>query len=129
MAKTRVFISFDYDHDSFLKEAIVGQSKLEDSPFELADGSIKEPLDGDWKAKASTKIRPVDCFVVLCGERMNTAACVSAKLKIAQAEDKPYFLLAGYRDKTNVKPTAALSTDKMYDWTWPNLKTLIGGAR
>jgi hypothetical protein len=129
VAKTRVFISFDYDHDSFLKEAIVGQSKLEDSPFELADWSIKEHLDGDWKAKATTKIRSVDLVVVLCGEHTNTAAGVSAELKIAQAEGKPYFLLAGYKDKTNVKPTAALATDKMYDWTWPNLKTLIGGAR
>lgn len=37
MAKTKVFISFDYDHDETLKEFLVGQSKLPDSPFELAD--------------------------------------------------------------------------------------------
>lgn len=129
MAKKRVFISFDYDHDNFLKVAIVGQAKLPDSPFELADWSIKEHLDGDWKAKATTKIRSVDLVVVLCGEHTNTAAGVSAELKIAQAVGKPYFLLAGYKDKTNVKPPAALATDKMYDWTWPNLKSLIGGAR
>src|SRR3546814_3953663 len=49
----------------------------------------------------------------------------SAELKIAHAEGKPYFLLAGYKDKTNVKPTAASATDKMYNWTWPNLKILI----
>ena len=37
MAKKRVFVSFDYDNDARLKDLLVGQSKLEDSPFELAD--------------------------------------------------------------------------------------------
>jgi len=41
MAKPKVFVSFDYDHDETLKEFLVGQSKLKDSPFELADWSIK----------------------------------------------------------------------------------------
>lgn len=129
MAKTRVFISFDYDHDSFLKEAIVGQSKLPDSPFELADWSIKEHIDGDWKAKATTRIRSVDQVAVICGLHTNTATGVSAELRIAQAEGKPYFLLGGYKDKANVKPTAAAVGDKMYDWTWSNLKLLIAGGR
>lgn len=129
MAKTRVFISFDYDHDAFLKEAIVGQAKLADSPFELADWSVKAHIDGDWKAKVVTRIRSVDIVAVICGLNTNTAVGVSAELKIAQAEGKPYFLLAGYKDQVNVKPTAALVADKMYDWTWPNLKLLIAGRR
>lgn len=129
MARTRVFISFDYDHDSFLKEAIVGQSRLSDRPFDLADWSIKEPIDGNWKVKATSRIRSVDQVVVICGLNTDTAAGVSAELKIAQAERKPYFLLAGYKDKANVKPVAASSADKMYTWTWPNLKLLISGGR
>lgn len=28
-----------------------------------------------------------------------------------------------------VKPTTAKSDDKIYDWTWNNLKILVGGAR
>jgi hypothetical protein len=47
MAKTKVFISFDFDNDETLKDFLVGQSKLEDSPFELADWSIKEALTGN----------------------------------------------------------------------------------
>ena len=50
-------------------------------------------------------------------------------MKISQDESVPYFLLKGYADKTCTKPTAAKSTDKLYNWTWPNLKTLIGGGR
>ena len=44
MAKTKVFISFDYDHDEILKTFLVGQAKNEDSPFYLADWSIKERM-------------------------------------------------------------------------------------
>ena len=129
MSKKRVFVSFDYDHDEFLKIAIVGQSKNQDSPFELADWSIKEHLTGDWKLKARTRIKSVDTVVVMCGEHTHTAAGVNAEMKIAQEEGVTYFLLKGYSDKTCTKPSSATSSDKLYNWTWPNLKTLIGGGR
>ena len=129
MAKKRVFISFDYDHDETLKTFLVGQSKNEDSPFELTDWSIKEPINGDWKAKARTRIKSVDVVAVICGLHTDTATGVSAEITIAQEEKVPYFLLAGYADKNCVKPKAAKSTDKLYKWTWENLKTLIGGGR
>jgi hypothetical protein len=129
MAKKRVFISFDYDHDVVLKEFLVGQAKLPDSPFELADWSIKEHIDEDWKGKARKRIRAVDVVAVICGLNTNTATGVSAEVTIAQDESKPYFLLAGYKDKTNVKPKAAKATDKLYKWTWENLKSLIEGGR
>ncbi len=129
MGKTRVFISFDYDHDDGLKVLLVGQSKNADSPFELADWSIKEAIDENWKAKARTRIKAVDVVVVICGEHTNTATGVSAELKIAQEENKAYFLLNGYSGRTCVKPLAAKSTDKIYKWSWPNLKALIGGSR
>lgn len=127
--KTRVFISFDYDHDETLKTFLVGQAKNEDSPFELADWSIKEHIDKNWKEKARQRIRAVDIVCVICGEHTNTAAGVSAELQIAQEEKKPYFLLWGYSSQRCVKPLSAKSDDKIYNWTWTNLKNLIGGAR
>lgn len=125
----RAFISFDYDHDEILKTFLVGQAKLPDSPFELADWSIKEHIDGNWRAKAASRIRAVDVVAIICGKHTNTAVGVSAEVQIAQAEGKPYFLLNGYKDVTCVKPTAALVTDKIYEWTWDNLKALIAGGR
>ncbi|CDZ66324.1 Hypothetical protein NGAL_HAMBI2605_46000 [Neorhizobium galegae bv. orientalis] len=127
--KKRVFISFDYDHDETLKTFLVGQAKLADSPFELADWSIKEHISEEWKKKARTRIKSVDVVAVICGLHTNTATGVSAEVKIAQEEVVPYFLLAGYSEKANVKPVAALSSDKLYKWTWDNLKSLIGGGR
>ena len=129
MAKTRVFISFDYDHDEILKTFLVGQAKLPDSPFELADWSIKEHIDGNWKAKALSRIRAVDVVAVICGRHTGTATGVSAELRIAQDEEKPYFLLNGYKDVACVKPAAAKATDKIYQWTWDNLKKLVVGDR
>ena len=129
MSKKRTFVSFDYDHDVNLKNLLVGQAKNEDSPFEITDMSIKETITEDWKKKARTRIKGCDVVVVICGEHTNTATGVSAELKIAQEEGVSYFLLKGYSDKTCVKPNAAKSDDKIYDWTWDNLKKLIGGAR
>ena len=129
MTRKRIFISFDYDHDTFLKEALVGQSKNEDSPFELADWSIKEHLTGNWKDKARARIRSIDIVVVICGEHTHTATGVAAELQIAREEGKPYFLLWGYDSKACTKPTTATPSENIYKWTWPNLKALIGGAR
>lgn len=129
MAKKRVFTSFDYDHDEDLRVMLVGQSKNEDSPFEMADWSVKEPMTGDWKEKVRARIKRCDLVVVICGEHTDAATGVSAELRIAQDEEIPYFLLHGRKDKTCKKPASAKSTDKIYKWTWENLKKLIGGER
>jgi len=128
-SKKRAFISFDYDHDLDLKTMLVGQAKHDDTPFDIADFSIKEHLSGDWKGKARTKIKGCDVVVVMCGEHTNTAKGVAAELEIAQEEGVRYFLLWGRSGKTCTKPTSAKSDDKMYEWTWDYLKKLINGSR
>jgi|SRR5450759_2463952 len=129
MAATRVFISFDFDHDEDLKNMLVGQAKYSDSPFSIADWSVKEPLTGDWKEKVRKRIRAVDVVSVICGHYTDTATGVAAEVEIAQEENIPYFLLAGRATGTNKKPKTAKSSDKIYKWTWENLKNLIGGGR
>lgn len=129
MAKTRAFISFDFDHDEDLRNLLVGQAKNEDSPFEIADRSLKEPLAGDWKKKIRERIKRVDQVIVICGEHTDSATGVSAELEITQEESIRYFLLWGRPDKTCVKPKSANASDKIYNWTWENLKNLLAGAR
>jgi hypothetical protein len=129
MAKKRVFISFDYDNDAGQKHLLVGQSKLPDSPFDLADWSSKEHLTGDWKAKIKAKLAYVDIVCVLCGRQMGSATGVAQELAMAKELGKDYFLLAAYAEGNMTKPGTATSADKVYNWTWPNLKTLIGGGR
>ena len=129
MAKKRSFISFDYDNDSDLKTLLVGQAKNPDSPFEITDMSIKEAIAQNWKDNARRRIKGCDVVIVICGEHTDTATGVSTELKIAQEENIPYFLLWGRSDEKCVKPKAAKTSDKIYKWTWNNLKQLIGGAR
>ena len=128
MAKTRVFISFDYDNDARQKDLLVGQSKHPDTNFELADWSSKEHIEGDWKAKIKAKLAYVDVICILCGKNMATATGVAHEVAIAQEIGKPYFFLSAYADGCS-KPATAKASDQLYKWTWDNLKSLIGGAR
>ncbi|MFE3760825.1 TIR domain-containing protein [Streptomyces sp. NPDC059104] len=127
MAK-RVFVSFDYDYDKTLKDFLIGQAKNPDSPFAVHDWSIKE-ASPDWKIKARARIRASDVVIVICGEHTDRAVGVAIELQIAQEEGIEYFLLNGYSGKTGKKPTTAKPGDSVYRWTWPHLKTLVGGGR
>lgn len=128
MAK-RAFISFDFDHDEDLRLLLAGQAKHPDSPFEFANWSVKDVMTGDWKEQVRARIRRTELTIVICGEWTHTAAGVATELRITREEAKPYFLLAGRAHKICTKPTTALPSDKVYKWTWDNLKALIAGAR
>jgi hypothetical protein len=107
----------------------VRQSRLEESPFEFADASVKDHLTGDWREKVKERISRADRVAVICGLHTDTATGVAAEVTIAQGLNKPYFLLAGYKDKTNQKPATSLAADKMCKWTWDNIMSLIAGHR
>lgn len=128
MTKSRVFISFDYDHDARVKDLLVGQARNPGSPFEIADWSIKRASPG-WEADARRRIRAAEVVVVLCGQQTHTATGVAQELSIALEEGIPYFLLAASANVICTKPTSALAADKLYRWTWDNLTALIGGSR
>lgn len=123
---TAVFVSFDYDNDARLKDLLVGQAQHSDTPFTIADWSVKTASAG-WKEDARTRIRRAEQVIVLCGRNMASATGVNVEIELARSEGTPYFLLAGYDDST--RPAGALSTDKLYKWTWDNLKALIAGSR
>ena len=126
---TRVFISFDYDNDRELPDTLIGQAKQQNSPFSIADYSLKEPLTEKWRDEVRNRIRRADLTIVICGECTDTAKGVAAELAITREEQKPYFLLRGHPHRDCKKPATALRTDKIYKWTWDNLKVLIEGGR
>lgn len=126
-SKKRLFVSFDYDHDETIKMFLINQAKLPDSPFDVTDASVKEHLTGDWQAKVKSRINNADVVCVLCGKTTHTASGVAIEYALAKGL-KPTFLLQGYKDGGCTKPKGA-DAEKMYDWTWDNLKTLIHGGR
>ena len=129
MATKRAFISFDFDHDENLRNLLVGQAKNPDSPFSIADWSVSEPMTGNWREKVRDRIHRTHLTIVICGAHTRTATGVAAELNITREEKKPYFLLGGRPNKTCTKPVTAYPSDKIYKWTWENLKKLIAGSR
>ncbi len=125
MTAKRAFISFDFDHDDDLRNALVGQAKYPNSPFEIVDASVRTHLRGDWEKQVRNRIRSADLVIVICGERTHTAEGVAIEVRIAQEEGKAYFLLRGHKDRVCAKPTTARNDDEIHEWTWDNLRKQI----
>jgi len=93
MAKKRVFVSFDFDNDKVLKDFIIGQARLPDSPFQVSDHSLKEAApQRDWEAKARAAIRRADKFVVMLGPKTRYAPGVRKEVAMAKSLGKPRSL-------------------------------------
>lgn len=111
MAKVRCFISFDYDNDLDLKNLLVGQSKNDDSPFEISDWSIKE-ASPTWQKEARDRIKKSDQVIVICGQHTDTATGVAKELSIAQEEGKSYFYLLDVQMvRTRNRPQQKVATN------------------
>lgn len=127
MDKKKVFISFDYDNDAFLRDSLVGQSKLEDSPFEIEDWSVKEPWDEKkWKEKCLSKIKRTDLVIVMVGPKTHQCSGVKAEIQMAREAKVPVVGVQGYKDKVCPEPAGL---DGYYNWTWSNIKGLVHGDR
>ena len=124
MAKKRVFISFDFDNDKKLKDFVVGQSRLPDSPFEIIDTSLKEaaPMK-TWEDKARAAIKRSDIVLVMVGPQTYRAPGVLKEVGMARQETKPIVQIIGYKDG-NYTPIP--NAGRLYSWNWENLKKLMG---
>ena len=120
MAKTKVFLSYDYEHDLDMKDNLIAQSKRQDSPFSINDLSLSEKIS-DWQQKARTSIQACDIFVVLLGDYTHQASGVRREVKIARQIDKRRFQL---RERgTQPKPLEGAGT--VVAWKWKNLKKYL----
>jgi hypothetical protein len=116
MAKKRVFVSFDFDNDKVLKDFIIGQSRLPDSPFEVIDHSLKEAApERDWLDEARRAIRRSELVIV-------KASGVLKEVNVAREEEKPIVQIIGYKDGDY---TAVPNGGRLHRWNWENLKKLL----
>ncbi|MCA8425834.1 TIR domain-containing protein [Burkholderia seminalis] len=124
MAKTRVFVSFDFDNDRVLKDFILGQAKLGDSPFEVIDHSLKEAApERDWEKKARAAISSADIVVVMVGPKTHKAQGVLKEVAMAREAGVKIVQVIGYKDGDY---TAVPDAGRLYAWNWENLKKLLG---
>jgi hypothetical protein len=117
MSKIQVFVSFDIEHDTELYELFLAQSRSSGSGFAVSGGSERLSATDIWSERVRRRIREADQVIVLCGEHTDGSARVSAELRIAQEERKPYFLLWGRREIMCTKPIGAKPAEGMYSWT------------
>ncbi|TAJ80101.1 hypothetical protein EPO44_18890 [bacterium] len=121
--KKRVFVSFDFDNDKSLKDFIIGQSKNPDSPFEVADWSMKEAApQRSWEDEARERINRSDVVIVMVGNSTHKAAGVLKEVKMARQAEKPIYQIIGYRDSN---PTPVPDAGRLLLWNWDNLKKLF----
>jgi hypothetical protein len=121
--KTRVFVSFDFDHDAHLARLIAGQAKLKDSPFEIADWSLKEAAPAlTWQIQAEWKIKRANVVLVLVGKHTHKAPGVLKEVAIAKRNKIRIVSVNGYSG-TVVTPVPGAG--RPFKWTWPNLKLLL----
>jgi hypothetical protein len=124
MAKKKVFVSFDFDNDKALKDFIIGQAKLEDSPFEVSDHSLKEEApQAEWQKRAHAAIKRAEVFIVMLGSKTRYAPGVLKEVKMASDLEKQRFQIIGYKDGS--EDWAVPNAGKTYRWNWDNLKRLL----
>src|SRR5258708_4273460 len=120
MAKTKVFVSFDFDNDRALRDFIIGQAKLPDSPFQVSDHSLKEAApQKDWERKAHAAISRADKFIVMLGPKTRRAPGVKKEVAMANSLRKTRFQIIGY--KGGSRDWAVPEAGRTYIWDWDNL--------
>jgi hypothetical protein len=120
MAKTKVFLSYDYEHDLDMKNNLIAQSKLQDSPFAINDLSLKEKSH-DWQQRVRKSIEECDVFVVLLGKNTYLAMGVLRELKMAKQMGKKRFQLR----KKGTQPKELKAAGNVVAWKWKNLKKYL----
>lgn len=124
MAKKKVFISFDFDNDKVLKDFVIGQARLPDSPFEVEDWSMKEAApERNWEVEAEMRIRRSDAILVIVGNYTHRAPGVLKEVALANYHSKKICQMIGYRDSS---PTPVQNAGPLYSWEWNFLKNFLG---
>lgn len=125
--KKKVFISFDFDNDRFLRDSLIGQCKYNGTPFDMEDWSVKEPwIQSEWKESCLSKIRRCDLVIVMVGEKTYTCSGVKAEIEMAKEARVPVVGIKGYTNKDCPRPGGL---EGFYKWTWENVEKLVKGYR
>lgn len=120
----RLFVSFDFDHDKALKNFVIGQARLPDSPFSVVDLSLKEAApEPTWEDKARVAIDRSEIVMVMLGPYTAKSQGVIKEIAMARELGKPIFQMIGYQ--TGGAHWAVPNAGRVYAWNWQNLKNLL----
>lgn len=110
MAKKRIFISYDYDHDKHYKNLLVAWDKNKEFDFSFYDESVDVSVDSDdaamIKRVISARIRNSTHFLCIIGKHTHKSGWV--KWEIEKAIELEKKLVAVKTDSSNTSPSAIL---------------------
>ena len=90
--------------------------------WEKAESKIIKETVNTVISKSGISTNEIDC--IFAGDLLNQ--CISSCFGLRE-ENIPFFCLCGRSDKRCVMPKGVRYSDKMYNWTWDNLKALFAG--
>ncbi len=126
---TRVFISFDYEHDRGVAALLGGQLRR-GSRFQIQNWSMKEAAPQRlWKAEARQRINRSDVVLVVVGHQTYEAPGVLAEVAMARAARPPVPIrqMVGYKALTS--PRRVPNAGRLYRWGHDNLATVLAVPR
>jgi hypothetical protein len=121
--KNRIFIAFAIE-DANARTMLVGQARLEHSPFEFVDMSVKEPWDEKWKTLCRSKIRGCDGVIALLSKKTMPAEGARWEMKCATEEKIPMIGVHINKDAKGDVPLELLGK-KVIEWSWPGIAAFI----
>jgi hypothetical protein len=119
----RVFISFAAE-DVKYRDFLVGQMRLQDSPIDFIDFSVKEPWDEKWKTNCKTKIRGCEGFIALISKKTWNATGARWEMKFADEEGLPILGVHIHADDKGAIPPELVG-HKVIEWTWDGIKNFL----
>lgn len=122
--KKKLFISFAIEDEKY-RDFLVKQAKLDKSPFEFMDMSVKRPWNEDeWKRRCRTKIKRCDGMIVLLSKNTWLSSGARWEIKCAKEEGIPIIgMHVKKNDKGAIPPE--LKGKRIIEWTWDNLEKSI----
>ena len=68
VARKNIFVNLDFDNDARLKDALIGQGRYSNSPFEVRDYPVKEAApQSQWRRAARRRMDLCSVVDVMCG--------------------------------------------------------------
>lgn len=125
MGSVRIYLSVDLEHDEDLVARFVDEASGRRCGYRVCARTEPGAPSLAENARVRRRIADADEVVVICGEHTDASSRVSEELRIAQEEEKPYFLLWGRRNVMCTRPANARPGDGMYSWTHEILRSQI----
>jgi hypothetical protein len=122
--RKRIFISFAIEDESY-RDYLVKQARLERSPFDFLDMSVKQPWEEEeWKQKCRSKIKRCHGMIVLLSKNTYHSSGARWEIKCAKEEGVPVI---GMHIKKNEKGSIPpeLKGKKIITWTWENINNIL----